>query len=158
MDTLTSDRILDALLREETRRLNLHLPRERKTLEHLLQEETPTVKATDSSEIVLDKKSLEKLAILTPSSMHSTIRLPIVIMRRLDLGKSVFTVLGDNVDRFVVNKMLGWTDTDPSRGLHGQGMIYLYRPHIAELVREFHSLLVVGFGTSEKRGSFFAQS
>jgi len=158
MDMLPSTRILDALVREETRRLNLHLPRGRKTLEQLLREETPSVRAIDGSEIILDKRILEKLARLTPSSIHRSIHLPIVVLRRLDLGKSVFTVLGDNVEQFTARKILGLTDRGFEQASDNRETTYLYKPHVAELVREFHSLVVIGFGPRDEESSFFSQS
>ena len=154
MDILRSNRILDTLLREERRRLNLHLPRERKTLEQLLHEETPSVRATDGSEIILERKPLKKLANLTPFSVQKSMRLPIVVLRRLDLGRSVFTVLGDNVEQFTVRKILGLTDLDFERAAEDHETTYLYWPQVAELVREFHSLVVIGFGTTDERSAF----
>lgn len=155
---MPSNRILDALLREETRKLSLHLPRERKTLERLLHEETPSVRAADGSEIILDRKSLEKLASLVPSFLHASVHLPVVVLGRFDLGNSEFAVIGDNVEQFIVSKLLGMTDLAFERATESREITYLYRPQIAWLVREFHSLFIIGFGTSDKRSSFFNQS
>jgi len=153
-----SSKVLDTLLKEETRRLSLHLPRERKTLERLLRDETPSVKAIDGSEIILNKDSLEKLARLTPATLHGRIALPIILLRRLDLGKSVFVVLGDIVEQFTVRRLLGMTEVDFEHADQKNETLYLYRPHVAELVREFNSLFVIGFVVGESNRSSISQS
>ena len=109
---MRSRRVLDALLKEETRKLNLHLPRERKTLDQLLAEDAPSVKTADGSEIIMNWNALEKFAQLTPPHLWRKVRLPIVLMRRLDLGKSVFVVLGDDSERSIVKQMWGIADAD----------------------------------------------
>lgn len=56
--------------------LNRHLPKKRKTLRELLEEDKPGIKNMDGSTHYFDKKELEKLALIIPEWEHDKLRLP----------------------------------------------------------------------------------
>ena len=62
----TLERTFDALLSRELRKLNTHLPKQRRTLKELLAEECPTIPAVDGSSIVLKKSEIEELSKIVP--------------------------------------------------------------------------------------------
>jgi hypothetical protein len=64
----------------------------------------------------------------------------------MELGKSVYTVAGERAEEFTVKKILGMTSLDYHQMYIDQQPSFLYRPQIIELVRRFHSLVVIGFG------------
>ncbi len=72
--------------------------------------------------------------------------MPIIILRRMDLGKSVFTVSGERIEEFTVKRMLGITNDDYYHTYKDRESTFLYRPQVTELLRRFHSLVVIGFG------------
>lgn len=141
-DVKSIDRLLKALWKKEVERLNDHLPKELKTLEELLKEEEPSVKAKDGSELIFDKKELEFIAKNLPREEQRTIRLPIILTRRVDLGPGVFSVSGGRAEALLVRKLLNeGGEAEPSTPL------YLYKPQVALLRRKLRTTTVIGFST-----------
>jgi uncharacterized protein (UPF0216 family) len=142
---------MDAVIGQELHKLNNHLPKQRLTLTELLKKENPTAESMDGSSIVFKKSELEELASLVPSEYHDRIRLPIIVLRRMELGKSVYTVAGNPTEEFLVKKLLGMTSEEYHRRLRQEEPpAYLYRSQIVELIRRFHSLVVMGFGVPKE--------
>jgi len=144
------ERAFDAVLKEEIRKLNTHLPRNRKTLEQLLTEDDPHVEAIDGSLIPFEKKELAELARIVPEKFRKKIHLPFLILRRMDLGKSIYAVSGSKIEEFTIKKMLELTTLPFEEFEKDEEVLYLYRPYVSQLVRGFHSLVVIGFGVPEE--------
>ena len=119
------------------RKINAHIPKERKTLAELLAEEEPSVEASDGSKIYFRRRDLEELAGIVPRELHRKLRLPIVLVRRIELGKGIYVISGGEVERKVVLEMLGIEDK--------RGETYLYRPQVSELISKLKSLVTIGF-------------
>jgi uncharacterized protein (UPF0216 family) len=96
----------------------------------------------------MKKRDLQRLAEVVPPSLHEKIRRPIIVQRRFGLGSSIYTVSGSALEEFTVKRLLGLTDGDFDH-YEAEGRFYIYRPHLAELVRMIHSLIVIGFGIPE---------
>ncbi len=144
------DRFLDVTLQNELRELNKHLPKNRKTIRELLTEDPPTVSTVGGEKVTMKKNEVGALSAELPDSLRDRVKLPIVFLRRRDLGAGAFTLLGDSYEEFALSKLLGdykGTLEDFIRS-HGSPTIF-YKPQISELMRRFHSLIVVGFGLSE---------
>jgi uncharacterized protein (UPF0216 family) len=142
------ERAFRMMLKEEVRKLNQHMPKERKSLRTLLNEQTPSVETLDGGSTVMKKMDLQRLAEVVPPSLHEKIRLPIIVQRRFDLGSSIYTVSGSALEEFTVKCLLGLTDGEFDH-YEAEGRFHIYRPHLAELVRMIHSLVVIGFGIPE---------
>jgi len=140
------DRAFDAVLGHEIRRLNAHLPKQRQTITELLKTNDPTVGTVDGTSILLKTAELEGLAGIVPEEYQDQIRLPMIILRRMELGKSIYTVTGGPVEEFTVKKILGLTETDFREMWRERGPLFLYRPQVIELLRRYHTLFVIGFG------------
>jgi len=69
----------DEVLNRELSRINLHLPRQRKSLAQLLKEEEPKVKLKDGSEHYFKRKELEFLASLLDEWDVDKLYIPIVL-------------------------------------------------------------------------------
>lgn len=143
------DRFADALLRDEMRRLNTHLPRNRRTLEELLADPSPSVESVSGHSIRMKKEQLEELSKSLPDDSAKRIRLPIIFLRRRDLGPGAYIVVGDPFEEYATRLL--------TRSFHGtfeefkqqhQTVATIYRPEISLLLRRFHSLIVIGFATS----------
>jgi hypothetical protein len=148
------ERTFDALLGRELRKLNTHLPKQRRSLKELLTEIDPTLPAVDGSTIVLKKEEIEELARIVPPEYYESVKLPVIVLRRMELGKSVYTVSGDRVEEFTVKKILGKTNAE-YHALHLDDQpFFLYRPDVSELVRRFHSLVVIGFGIPKELSDY----
>jgi uncharacterized protein (UPF0216 family) len=140
------ERAMDAVLGHELRKLNTHLPKLRRSLSDLLLLKDPTMEATDGSSIVLKTTDLEELARLVPVEYQDRVKLPIILLRRMDLGKSIYTVSGERVEDFTVKKILGLTKDEFYQMYRNQEHNFLYRPQVTELLRKYHSLFVIAFG------------
>ena len=147
MDSKTHfDRVFDALIGRELQRTNSHLPKKRRSLSELLKVSDPTVEAVDGSSILLKSSELDALAEIVPTEYRDRVKLPFVIIRRMDLGRSAYTVLGDLIEDFTVQKILGNTTDDFHELYKHNQHSFLYRPQLTELLIRFHSLIIIGFG------------
>ena len=150
----TLERTFDALLGRELRKLNTHLPKQRRSLKELLSDPDPTLTAVDGSAIVLRKDEIEELAQVVPPEYHDSLKLPIIVLRRMELGKSVYTVSEDRVEEFTVKKILGKTSAEYHTMCLDDKPLFLYRPEVSELLRRFHSLVVIGFGIPKELSDY----
>ena len=150
----TLERTFDALLGRELMKLNTHLPKQRRSLRQLLTETDPTLAAMDGSTIVLKKEEIEELSRIVPPEYHDAVKLPIIVLRRMELGKSIYTVSGGRVEEITVKKILGKTNADYHAMNLEEKPFFLYRPDVSELVRRFHSLVVIGFGIPKELSDY----
>jgi len=147
------DRFSDALFRDDMRKLNSHLPKNRRTLKELLNDPTPRVPAASGDLIKMKKPELEELSRSLPAEANTRVKLPIVLLRRGDLGPGAFTVMGDRYEEYAMLLL-----TESFKGSFEQfseqksDVIVLFKPQISLLMRRFHSLLILGFGSSDIRG------
>jgi len=140
------DRAFDALIGRELQKINAHLPKQRRALGELLNLRNPSVEAVDGSAILLKSSELNALAEIVPAEYRDRVKLPFLIVRRMDLGKSVYTVSGDLIEDFTIQKILGNTTDDFHELYKHKERAFLYRPQLTELLNQFHSLVVIGFG------------
>src|SRR5260370_7330454 len=84
------------------RKLNSHLPKSRKTLKELLSDPAPQVLAASGDLFKMKKHELEELAHSLPSEAETRVRLPIVLLRRGDLGLVAFTILADPYEEYSI--------------------------------------------------------
>lgn len=145
-----SERLLKQLLKEEVKRINLHLPKSYKSLSELLREDEPKVEAIDGSLIIMRKNELAELARNVPEEYHPRFRLPILVIRMMTLGKGAFKPLGGKVESFTIKRILGLTSLPFEKMDQDCEPCYLYRPHVQELLRRFKSLVIIGFGVPEE--------
>ena len=123
----TLERTFDAILAREIRNLNTHLPKQRRTLSDLLKIKDPTIEAMDGSSILLKTSELEALAKEVPTEYHDRLKLPILILRRMELGRSVYTVSGERIEEFTVQKLLGRVQADYHQMYSNHEVVFLYR-------------------------------
>jgi len=135
-------------------KLNTHLPKQRRTLKELLVETDPILVAVDGSTIVLRKDEIEQLAQIVPNEYYDSLKLPIIVLRRMELGKSVYTVAGDRIEEFTVMKILGKTTAEYHTMHLDDKPLFLYRPDVSELLRRSHSLVVIGFGVPKELSDY----
>lgn len=150
----TLDRTFDALLGRELRKLNNHLPKQRRSMRELLGEADSTVPTVDGHTIIIRKEEVEELARLVPAEYHNSLKLPIIVLRRMELGRSVYTVSGDKVEEFTVKKILRKTTAEYYTMYLDDEPLFLYRPDVSELLRRFHSLVVIGFGVPKELSDY----
>ena len=146
-----SDRLIDSLLRDEMRRLNSHLPKSRRTLTELLRDAAPQVLAVSGDLIKMKKTELEELSHSLPAELDTHVRLPIVFLRRSDLVPGAFTVMGDRYEEYAMSLLAGsFQGSFEEFREEKSDPALLFKPQITLLMRRFHSLLVLGFGSSSR--------
>ncbi|EKF85763.1 DUF61 family protein [Methanobacterium formicicum] len=69
----------DRLLKKQIMVLNRHIPRRRKTLKELLEEDRPHVLGTDGSRHRFKKNELNKIASIIPKTSQAQLKLPLYI-------------------------------------------------------------------------------
>ena len=146
------DRFTDALLHDDMRRLNSHLPKNRRTLRELLDDPSPFVPTVSGDVIRMKRRELELMSSSLPDPAKERIRLPVILLRRSDLGPGAFIVLGDPYEEYAMSSLAGaFTGTFDDFKRSIRGPVLLYKPQVSLLLRRFHSLLTIGFGTTEHR-------
>jgi len=144
------DGFFDVMLQNELRKLNTHLPKNRKTIRELLAEEQPSVSTVGGEKATMKKSEVEALSAGLPDELRDKVRLPLVLLRRRELGPGAFTLLGDPNEEYAVSNILGeYNGTLAEFQRSRQSPTVFYKPQVSELTRRFHSLIVVGFGLSE---------
>ena len=144
------DGFFDAMVQNELRKLNTHLPKNRKTIRELLAEDQPTVSTVSGEKVTMKKAEIEALSAELPEALRGKVKLPIVLLRRRDLGAGAFTLLGDSYEEYALSRVLGDYDgAEPDFRQARESAKVFYKPQVSELMRRFHSLIVVGFGLSE---------
>jgi len=149
------DKAFDALIGREIQRLNNHLPKQRKFLKDLLaQDDDTTIEAVDGTKLLLKRVELQAIGRIVPMEYHEKLRIPFIILRRMEMGKSVYTMAGDELEAFTIQKILGRTNDSFHEMYKHTNQLFLYRPEVAELVRKFHSLIVIGFAISQELSDY----
>jgi len=147
------DRFIDALLRDDMRKLNSHLPKNRRTLKELLSDPAPRVPAASGDLIKMKKHELEEFSRSLPTEANTRVKLPIVLLRRRDLGPGAFTVMGDRYEEYAMLLLVGsFQGSFEQFREQKSDLVVLFKPQISLLMSRFHSLLVLGFGSSDIRG------
>ncbi|MFW9843592.1 MAG: DUF61 family protein [Candidatus Thorarchaeota archaeon] len=103
---------IDKILEHEIDTLNDHLPRARNRLSDLLKEEDPHFMTRSGEKSVMKKEEIEWLSKEVPKHFHSSIRLPIVLLRRLDYGPGIHSISGNKTELFMIYRVLGYDDLE----------------------------------------------
>ena len=126
---------IDKLLEHEIDKLNDHLPRARNRLSDLLKEEDPHFMTRSNEKSVFKAEELEWLRIEVPKQFHSSIRLPIVLLRRLDYGPGIHSVSGNKSELFMIHKILGYDDLEWEKLATWKPVEQLSRPQV-QIIRQ----------------------
>jgi len=131
------------ILSREIERINDHLPRESRTLRELLEMKEPKVLTRAGDELIMDRKELEFLADIVPAHHHDKLRLPIIILRMIEMGEGVYMICGGDLEAQVIAKVLG-----PNAVHYDGSRAFLYKPYIAILRSKLRTTTVIGFVSS----------
>jgi uncharacterized protein (UPF0216 family) len=144
------DGFFDVMLQNELRKLNTHLPKNRKTIRELLTENEPSVSTVGGEKAIMKRSEVEALRAELPDALRDRVRLPLVLLRRREFGPGAFTLLGDDYEEYALSKVLGeYNGTLAEFQRSRESPTVFYKPQVSELTRRFHSLIVVGFGLSD---------
>ncbi len=150
-DVRLAKRILDKIWQSDVEKINDHLPKEFKTLSQLLKSDTPNVVTKSGSLIIFDKDELNLIAKIIPQNFQNKLKLPIILLRRLDLGRGIYQVLGGKIEAYTILKILYRNNPDKSPSINDINLpLYLYRPQVFELKKLLKTSLVIGFSFSTR--------
>jgi uncharacterized protein (UPF0216 family) len=127
---------------------NDHLPAKKVALSELLQSNIPSFDTRGGDTSLFLKEELEMLAKEIPSKYHEEFMLPIVILRRMDLGTGIFTVAGSKTELFLIHKILGQDNLEWDDLVSWRPVDRLARPQVQLIRRRLSSTTTMGFTTS----------
>ncbi len=130
--------------------LNDHLPESRHPLSELLETDSPHFRTRDSNVSVFRKDELEELAAEVPSRFHDDVRLPIVLLRRLDYGVGIYTISGNKVELFMIFRIIGYVDLEWENIENWKPVEKLAKPQVQVLRRKLPSTTSIGIAMSTK--------
>jgi uncharacterized protein (UPF0216 family) len=127
---------------------NDHLPAKKISLSELLGSNTPSFDTRGGETSLFLKHEIEMLAKEIPTKYHEEFMLPIVILRRMDLGTGIFTVAGSKTELFFVHKVLGQDNLHWDDLISWRPVDRLARPQVQLIRRKLSSTTTLGFTTS----------
>ncbi|MFX1578622.1 MAG: DUF61 family protein [Promethearchaeota archaeon] len=143
-------KFIDKMIEHDIDTLNDHLPESRIPLSDLMGLETPHFKTRIGEISVFRADEIEKLTKEVPKRFHTDIRLPIVILRRMDYGEGIYTIAGNKVELFMVHRIVGYVDLEWGDFAKWKPVERLARPQVQVLRSKLPSTTSIGIGTSSK--------
>ncbi|HDM23990.1 hypothetical protein DRO02_01195 [archaeon] len=140
-------RIYEKFIRHEFKRVNTHIPTKRISLNEAFQShgqyiELPT--QDSNNPYLIRRDDLKPLAIIE-KELWPEIKVPLIIVRRIDIGRSVFKA-ENKVVEYVFSKLLGLYHGEYSGYSENR---FFYWPHFAELKRILRSCLTIMFFSTQ---------
>jgi len=142
---LFTDRV-ERILKFEIENINNHLPKKRLSLVKAIEGQSNYI-SKDNTPLYIDKEEVKLLASLCPKEKIPSVFLPIIILRRRDLGEGVFVVGGELIDKYLVFKTIDKWQGDWKEFLakHTEKEVYLYRPDILSVRKKLPTCTAIGF-------------
>ncbi|MFW9852090.1 MAG: DUF61 family protein [Candidatus Thorarchaeota archaeon] len=144
---MSLDDKLSKFLKHEIESVNLHLPKKRVSLEDAIQGKTYYMSREDV-ELYINKKEVDVLSKICPVRKHKDVFLPILIIRRRDLGKGVYVISGELIEQYLVLKALNKYDKewdDFRKNPLPTNALFLYKPDLIEIRKILPTGIVIGF-------------
>jgi len=145
--SVSLDDKLSKFLKREIESVNLHLPKTRVSLEEALQGKNFYMSREDV-ELYINEKEIEILSKFCPEIKYKDVFLPILVIRRRDLGKGVYVISGDLIEQFLVVKALKKYDKtwdDFRKNPLPTNALFLYKPDLIEIRKTLPTAIVIGF-------------
>ncbi|MFW9789390.1 MAG: DUF61 family protein [Candidatus Thorarchaeota archaeon] len=145
------NRFIDKMIEHDIDTLNDHLPESRIPLSDLIGLESPQFRTRIGETSVFRIEEIEDLMLEVPPKFHEDIRLPIVILRRLDHGAGIYTVAGNKAELFLVHRLIGYVNLGWENFALWKPVEKLARPQVQILRRKLPSTTTIGIGMSSKK-------
>ncbi|MDF1540098.1 MAG: DUF61 family protein [Candidatus Thorarchaeota archaeon] len=145
-------RFIERLIENEIDASNDHLPAKRVALAELIQNASPSFVTRGGENSVFLKDEIGMLAKEVPSIYHDEFMLPIVLLRRMDLGTGIYTIAGSKTELFLISKVLGQDDLQWKYLISWRPVDRLARPQVQIVRRKLPSTTSLGFTTSLNHG------
>ena len=143
-------KFIDKMIEHDIDTLNDHLPESRVPLSELIGAESPQFKTRVGEVSVFRVEEIETLSLEVPSAFHEQIRLPIIVLRRLDYGPGIYTLAGNKAELFMVHRIIGYVDLEWTDFASWKPVEKLARPQVQLLRRKLPSSTSIGIGMASK--------
>jgi uncharacterized protein (UPF0216 family) len=115
-------------------------------LSELITSKSPCYVTRNGESSSFRKEEIEMLSKEVPLEYQSELRLPIVILRRLDLGPGMFTIAGGKVELFLIQRIVvGQVNLPWGTVKTWKPIDTLARPEVQLLRRKMPSTTCIGF-------------
>jgi uncharacterized protein (UPF0216 family) len=138
---------IDKILEHEIDSINDHMPISRESLKILLESETPKYHTRGGEDSIIKKEEILEISKEVPPRFHEDIKLPIIILRRMDYGPGIYSVAGGKPELFLVHRFLGYVDLEWEQLASWTPTERLMRPQVQTLRRKLPSSTCIGFVT-----------
>ncbi|MCE7742637.1 MAG: DUF61 family protein [Candidatus Heimdallarchaeota archaeon] len=141
------DSKLTKFLKHEIDSINMHLPKKRVSLEMALKGFNLYV-SKENNQIHIDMKEVQLLKELCPIEKLKSVYLPILIIRRRDLGTGTYVISGELIEQYLVLKAISKIDEDWDKFTQKElksSSLFLYKPNLIELRKVLPTSTVIGF-------------
>ncbi len=102
-----SRKLLEGMLKSEKAKIMEVSPKRKKSLTSLLSH--PVIKLNNGEESVVEVSELEFVKNLLPDALNDQLMLPFLFQKK----KSQYLLIGERLERWVIEKILGLTDSSP---------------------------------------------
>jgi uncharacterized protein (UPF0216 family) len=119
-----SDSLIDGYLRDDVRILNTHIPRKRKSLAQLHDEEHPHVICNDGNAHYFRKRELDFLSQMISTEEQRTLLLPIILEVTHDSGEIIIRTK-ERTEAKILSRILNMSI------VHRNNKIIIYRPQLS---------------------------
>ena len=143
-------KFIDKMIEHDIDTLNDHLPETRVPLSDLIGVESPQFRTRVGEVSVFRVEEIETLSLEVPRAFHEQIRLPIIVLRRLDYGPGIYTLAGNKAELFMVHRIIGYVDLGWTDFASWKPVEKLARPQVQLLRRKLPSSTSIGIGMSSK--------
>ena len=144
------NKFMDKMIEHDIDTLNDHLPESRVPLSELIGIDSPRFKTRIGETSVFRVEEIEQILLEVPKEFYSDIRLPIVVLRRMDYGEGIYTVAGNKTELFMVHRIIGYVDLEWKDFAKWKPIERLARPHVQILRQKLPSTTTIGIGISSK--------
>ena len=139
---------IDRIIEHEIDSINDHMPITRHTVHELLESDSPQYITRGGEVSILKKDEIAEIAEEVPPQFHKDIRLPIVILRRMDYGPGIYSVAGEKAELFLIHRILGHVDLQWGEFQTWTPVEKLMRPQVQAVRRRLPSTTCIGFITT----------
>ncbi len=145
---------IERMIERDIESINDHLPSVRVPLSEFSTSEHGIYETRNGEGSVIRASEIQLIKEHTPPEFHDRIRLPIVLLRRIDLGPGIYTISGTKIESFLLHHLiddhLGDHRLDWSMLPTWTLIERLARPQVQLIRRILPSATCIGFTTITK--------
>ncbi len=139
---------IERAIEREIDSINDHLPQKLIPLSEIMEQSKPGYTTKDGTFSAFKREEIDYLIEEVPIQFHQSITLPVVILRRMDLGRGVHTVAGTKPVLFLMHRIIGDVNLEWSDLARHAPSNRFARPQVQIIRRKLPTTTCIGFVTS----------